>query len=514
MLEILKSNPSTEKELFNVVRETSGKLSLPPLQKSKLLEQYRLLVKNNSIKSNKKIEQLLTKRAVRTLSGVAVVSVLTKPFPCPGNCLFCPSEKDMPKSYLSNEPAVMRAIANDFDPFRQVQMRLKALKANGHSVDKIELIVMGGTWSYLSQPYQRQFIKRCFDAANNKTSKTLKEAQNLNEKAKHRIIGLTLETRPDYINEAEIRRMRSLGCTRVELGIQHIDDQILKLNRRGHTVRQSVEAIKLLKDAGFKINLHLMPNLYGSTPAKDLAMFKKLYSDGRFMPDMIKIYPCVVNENADLYKLYRQKKYHPYTQKQLVGLLMKIKKITPPWVRITRLIRDIPEESIVAGNKTTNLRQLMMNQSRQQDWSCKCIRCREAGHQQAASEEPALNISEYPASQGREYFLSFDSPDEKVLYAFLRLRINDRPQDNFLPELRGAALIRELHTYGQLTAIGDEGEVQHSGLGKRLLKQAEEIARQNGLKKIAVISGIGVRSYYKKFGYELQDSYMVKNLTQ
>lgn len=516
---LISGRPKNDGDFFSLIRRASSGHKIAPPSKATLLKAYHKLRRAGKVKKSAELERLLTKRAIRTLSGVAVISVLTKPFPCPGNCLFCPTEKDMPKSYLSNEPAVMRAILNDFDPYRQVEMRLKALKANGHSTDKIELIIMGGTWSYLSHPYQTQFIKHCFEAANGKASKTLEEAQKLNEKAKHRIIGLTLETRPDYIDEKEIRRMRKLGCTRVELGIQHIDDKILKLNRRGHTVEQSVAAIKLLKDAGFKINLHLMPNLYGSTPAKDFAMFKKIYSDGHFMPDMIKIYPCVVNENADLFKLYKKGKYKPYTQKQLIELLVKIKKITPPWVRITRLIRDIPEESIVAGNKTTNLRQLMMNQAKLDNWSCKCIRCREAGHQENNLQFSIFNFQKiqlrtlkYKANEGDEYFLSYESSDEKILYAFLRLRINAEPKKNFLPELRGAALIRELHTYGQLTEIGDEGDVQHIGLGKKLLEEAERIARENELKKIAVISGIGVRSYYKKFGYNLEGSYMVKHL--
>ena len=512
ILNIIKASPTSERELFNLARTEAGKLKLPSPEKSSLLAAYRQLLKAGKIKESKALEQLLTKRAVRTMSGVAVISVLTKPHPCPGDCLFCPTEKNMPKSYLSNEPAVMRAILNDFDPHRQVTMRLKALQANGHATDKIELIVMGGTWSYHNKQYQTWFIKRCFEALNGRASKTLAVAQKKNETAKYRCIGLTLETRPDYINIAEIKRMRELGCTRVELGIQHTNDKILKLNRRGHTAQQSIEAIKLLKNAGFKINLHLMPNLYGSTPAQDLKMFKQLYSDGNYMPDMIKIYPCVVNEFADLYKLYKQKKYKPYTDKQLLELLKKIKKITPPWVRITRLIRDIPEESIIAGNKITNLRQLLQEQAKQEGWSCKCIRCREAGHQPTQSGKIKFNKIEYQASDGTEYFLNFESSDKKVLYAFLRLRLPSKAQKPILPELEDAALIREVHTYGQLVGIGKKGEVQHLGLGKKLLLEAESIASKQGYKKIAVISGIGVREYYQKNGYHLEGTYMVKNL--
>ncbi len=512
----MKANPQTEKELFNIARKAAGKIKQTPPEKSALLSAYHKLLKNGKIRQNKNIEKILIKRKVRSQSGVAVISALTKSFPCPGKCLFCPTEKNMPKSYLSNEPAVMRAILAKFDPYRQVTMRLKALIANGHPTDKIELIIMGGTWSCLSPQYQSWFIKRCFDALNGKASKTLAQAQKKNETARHRCIGLTLETRPDFIDLKEIRKMRELGCTRVELGIQHTDDKILKLNRRGHTAEQGIEAIKLLKNAGFKINLHLMPNLYGSTPAKDLVMFKKIYTDGNYMPDMIKIYPCVVNEFANLHRFYKNKKYKPYTNKQLTDLLIKIKKITPPWVRIARLIRDIPEESIIAGNKITNLRQLLQDQAQKDGWSCRCIRCREAGHQpaQLRIKNYELRIRKYQASGGMEYFLSYESKDEKVLYAFLRLRLPAESEKAVLAELRGAALVRELHTYGQALEIGASGEVQHLGLGKKLLAEAEKIARKNGVKKIAVISGVGVRQYYEKFGYILEGTYMVKQLKQ
>ncbi|MFA5029133.1 MAG: tRNA uridine(34) 5-carboxymethylaminomethyl modification radical SAM/GNAT enzyme Elp3 [Patescibacteria group bacterium] len=519
---LITKNPQTEKDFLNLARHQFGKLKLPPPEKSKLLSAYHKIIKKQPKLKNRNLEKFLTKRAVRTLSGVAVISVLTKPHPCPGRCLFCPTESGMPKSYLSNEPAVMRAILNDFNPYRQVAMRLKALQANGHAVDKIELIVMGGTWSYHPRQYQNWFIKRCFDALNGRTSKDLATAQKRNETARHRCIGLTLETRPDFINEKEIVQMRSLGCTRVELGIQHTDDKILKLNRRGHSVKQSIEAIKLLKNSGFKINLHLMPNLYGSTPAKDLAMFKKIYTDGNYMPDMVKIYPCVVNKDARLYRLWQTKKYRPYSDRQLLDLLIKIKKITPPWVRITRLIRDIPEESIAAGNKITNLRQLINEQAEKDGWNCKCIRCREVGHVKnlrLKDEKTKLKIRKYRASGGQEYFLSFESPDEKILYAFLRLRINNDSEKNFIPELHAAALIRELHTYGQLAGLGKKGEVQHLGLGKKLLLEAEKITKK-GLKKtcpkhsrgIAVIAGIGVREYYKKMGYTLSGTYMLKSI--
>lgn len=513
--QLIKKNPLTEKELLVIVRQEAGKFKCPPPKKSQLLSAYHNLLKNKKLKINKTLEEFLIKRAIRTLSGVAIISVLTKPSSCPGKCLYCPTENNMPKSYLSNEPAVMRAILNDFDPYRQIKMRLRALKANGHLTDKIELIIMGGTWSCHSLKYQSWFIRRCFEALNGREAASLVIAQKQNETALHRCIGLTLETRPDYIDEKEIIKMRKFGCTRVELGIQHIDEKILKLNRRGHTARQSVKAIRLLKRVGFKINYHLMLNLPGATLIKDFKMFEKIYTHPDWMPDMIKIYPCVVNEHAKLHSWWKKGKYKPYTDKQLLNLLIKIKKITPPYVRITRLIRDIPEESIVAGNKITNLRQIIGELAQKQNWSCKCIRCREVGHRKSEkrkAKSAKLKIKKYPANDGWEYFLSYESKDKKMLYAFLRLRINNQAQDNFISELKDTAIIRELHTYGQLASIGKSGDVQHLGLGKKLLTEAEKITKKHGLKKIAVISGIGVKKYYEKFNYHIGKNYMIKDI--
>lgn len=512
-----KSKIKNQQELYVIIKKLAGSFSIAPPQKIQLLSAYHKLIKQGTIKPNQNLANLLKKRAIRTLSGVAPIAVLTKPYKCPGQCIFCPTEADMPKSYLSNEPAVMRAILCNFDPFKQVQLRLRALKMTGHQTDKCELIIMGGTWSYLPKQYQTYFIKRCFDAFNQKFSKNLKQAQKLNEKAKFRVIGLTLETRPDYINITEIKRMRQLGCTRVELGVQSIDDKILKLTKRGHLKEQTIAATKLLKDAGFKISYHMMPNLPSATPAKDLQMFKKLFNNQNFQPDMLKIYPCVVTKNALLYKWYKQKKYQPYSDKQLLNLLIKIKKIIPSYVRITRIIRDIPSESILAGNKISNLRQLIHEKLKQDNEFCLCIRCREARNKPFKLKDIKLNIKKYQASEGIEYFLSYDSKDKKILYAFLRLRISQNPNPELiknLPELTNAALIREVHTYGQLIPLKSRQKaIQHLGLGKKLIKEAEKIVEQNKLNKIAVISGIGVRAYYKKLGYQLADTYMVKSLS-
>jgi elongator complex protein 3 len=514
---LVKARVKTRAHFINVKRQLSNQQKMAAPLNSDLLRVYQQLLKRKQIKEDKILARLLRKRGVRTLSGVAVVTVITKSYPCPGKCIYCPGEKGMPKSYLSNEPAIMRAVLTKFDPYRQVTVRLKALENNGHPTDKVELIVLGGSWSAYPKPYQTQFIKRCFDALNAKKAKNLAQAQKWNEKAKHRCVGLTLETRPDMITAKEIKRLRELGCTRVELGVQSLYDPILKLNKRGHTVKQTIEATKLLKEAGLKVMYHLMPNLPGSTPTKDLKMFKELFSKSDFQPDLLKIYPCVVTKDSVLYRWYKQGKYKPYSEKQLRNLLIKIKQTIPYYVRLTRLIRDIPAVSIMAGNKITNLRQLIHNEIQNTSQTCKCIRCREAGHQENSkfkiqNSKLQFKIQKYRANDGTEYFLSLESKDRKVLYAFLRLRINNNINDNFIEELKGAALIRELHTYGQLAPLGQKEKVQHLGLGKKLLTEAEKITKKQGLKKIAIISGIGVREYYKKLGYQLEETYMTKSL--
>ncbi len=511
---LIKAKIKTRPELINVKRKLSNGLFIPSPLNSDLIKIYNQLLKKKKIKQDLNLEKLLRKREIRTLSGVAVITVLTKAYACPGKCVYCPNEKGMPKSYLSNEPAAARAKGSKFDPHKQVKVRLEALKMNGHKTDKIELIVLGGTWSCYPKKYQEWFIKRCFDALNEKTTKDLTAAQKLNEKASHRCVGLTLETRPDYVNEDEVKHLRELGCTRVELGVQTVFDPILKLNQRGQTVNQTIAATSLLKQVGLKITYHLMPGLPGSNPKKDLEIFKKIFTDQKFQPDMLKIYPCVVTKNSVLYDWYKKGKYKPYSDKELKNLLIKIKLLIPYYVRLARLIRDIPSESIVAGNKITNLRQIIDQELKTKKIYCKCIRCREAGHQdtlKTKKQKTKLFIQKYKASNGLEYFLSFESPDRKILFAFLRLRLN-KEKNNFIQEISGAALIRELHTYGELVPLGQAGKVQHFGFGKKLLAQAEKIAKENKYKKIAVISGIGVREYYRKLGYKLDGTYMLKNL--
>lgn len=504
-------------DLEMVKRLICKKYKLAAILNSDILREYRALIKNKKIKSIETLEKILRKRAIRTMSGIAPVAVLTKSYPCPGTCAYCPHESDVPTSYLSNEPAVMRAIRCKYDPYVQVASRLKSLENNGHHPTKIELIVIGGTWSYLPTKYKYWYVLNCFKAANDfqkkkvdlkdsykknlsleDLKKALNKEQKKNEIAKYNIIGVTLETRPDYINEKELREMRDLGCTRVEIGVQAIDDKILALNKRGHGVKEIAAATKLLKQFGFKVTYHLMPALPGATPKKDLELFKKLFSDERFQPDQIKFYPTVVTKGSLLYKWYKQGKYQPYSDKALQELIIKCKESVPTYVRIIRLIRDIPAESIIAGNKITNLRQVMQ----QKGIKCNCIRCREAKDQPIKKYQ--LNIVEYPSSGGQEYFISADSLDGKILFGFCRLRIDKNSPI-------APAIIRELHVYGELVTVGEIRKVQHSGLGKELLNAAERLVKAAEINKLAIISGVGVRGYYKKLGYKLEKTYMQKN---
>lgn len=556
--------PATQEEFAKLKKKLSKQFKLPLPTNADLRNRYNQLVQKGEVKKNATFEKFLMSRLIRTQSGVAVVAVLTKSYPCPGQCSYCPSEKNMPKSYLSNEPAVMRAIDSHFDPYLQMQNRLRSLELNGHQTDKIELIVMGGTFSFLPKTYQTKFIRECFRAANEyksykvpKVIKSLKQKRNpdqellfqqkKNETSKHRIIGLTLETRPDYIDAKEILNFRQLGCTRVELGVQSIYDDVLSLNKRGHLIQSTVEATKMLKDAGFKLNYHMMPGLPGSTPKRDFEMFKALFKGPLFQPDMLKIYPTVVLKNSELYNTWKKKKYRPLTNQAFEKLVVRIKnEAIVPYVRIARLIRDVPTPSIIAGPTVSNLRQIIIPQSK-----CPCIRCREVGADYLVKDLPAMlhadkkaatpsdllkqnkpKLSEsdiamqageiildridYSASDGQEIFLQYVSPNKQKLFALLRLRIpSENNKNHFIGALKNAALIREVHTYGKLTQIDkkDSASPQHIGLGKKLLLEAERIAKEEyGLKKIAVISGVGVRGYYRKAGYKLRDTYLVKNL--
>ncbi len=516
---LIRNRLKTRTDLAYLKREAAKKYKVPCQNNISLLKTYHEMVKNKRIKFQSEIENLLKTRPIRSLSGIVNISVLTKPYPCPGKCLYCPQEPGIPKSYLSGEPAVERAKRLKYNPYLQVKKRIEMLEAEGHQTDKIELRTVGGTWSFYPKIYQTWFIKRCFDACNEKTSKNLKESQKKNEKAKHRIVGLSVETRPDFIGESEIKWLRELGVTMVELGVQSIYNDVLKLNLRGHEVKETILATKLLKDAGFKILYQMMPNLPGSNLKRDEKMFEELFGNPDFQPDLLKIYPCALVKEAPLYHWWKNGKYKPYPERILIRLIKEIKKKIPYYVRIQRIARDIPSQSIVAGGaKISNLRQIIAQDSKKESWRCNCIRCREIKENYNPKDKLYLFRKDYEASKGKEIFLSFENENRDKLYSLLRLRITSLGRKP-MGEAQNTAIIREIHTYGLLQSINVDGNripiisPQHRGMGKKLIKEAEKIVKKEFISNtIAVISGVGVRNYFRNLGYRLKNTYMVKEI--
>ena len=458
------------------------------------------------------------RKFARTISGVTPVAVMTQPMKCPGQCIYCPTYVETPQSYTPESPAVLRAIKCSFDARKQIELRLKILTQMGHPTDKIELIVMGGTFLASPKDYQHHFIKYCFDALNGRESATLEEAKQLNETANHRCVGLCLETRPDWCGQEEIERMLSFGTTRVELGVQTLDDRIYKLVKRGHRVADVVKATRLLKEHGFKVHYHWMPGLPGATPEGDLALSARLFSDAQFKPDGIKLYPTMVVAGTELERWYQQGRYLPYENETMTDLIASIKAIIPKYLRVSRVLRDIPAKFIVAGLKDS-LRDIVKQLMERQVTQCRCIRCREYGHRVRNGwkiGQPRLVRADYEASGGREVFLSFEDTGE-TLFGLLRMRIQARPIAGLGLKIGGAlALIRELHVYGPEVPLGKRKPVaaQHRGLGRALLLEGERIAGEEfGVSLIAVLSGVGAREYYRSdFGYVLEGNYMVKEL--
>jgi elongator complex protein 3 len=449
------------------------------------------------------------KKFARTISGVTPVAVMTEPLNCPGNCVYCPTYQSTPQSYTPESPAVLRAIRCGYDAAKQVKMRIKALAEMGHPTDKVELIVMGGTFLAFPEDYQYRFIKECLDGLNGQISADLEEAKERNETAQHRCTGLCIETRPDWCGEREIERMLRFGATRVELGVQMLDDEIYQLTRRGHKVEDVVKATSLLRQNGFKVHYHWMPGLPGSTPAHDLELSRMLFEDGRFKPDGLKLYPTMVVEGTELERWYKEDRYQPYGIRTMVELMVEIKSLVPKYVRISRVLRDIPAKFITAGVKDS-LRETVRQRLKQRGIECKCIRCREYGHRAREGREisqPELTRLDYGAAGGKEIFLSFEDENE-TLFAILRLRI--QPGDS-----QPSAIIRELHVYGpEVPLAGQNAEAaQHKGLGRALLAEAERIAAEEfGAKRMVILSGIGAKEYYREFGYRSEGDYMVREL--
>lgn len=506
-----------------------------------------LILENATPEERKKIVGIIRKKPTRTISGVAIVAVMCKPHKCPhGRCLYCPESDIAPPSYTGEEPAALRARMFNFDPYLQVYNRLLQLESIGHPLDKVELIIMGGTFPSYFLCYQEWFVSKCLQAmndfgvkeasVNNSSSENfrgsnlasnieipksfvyLNDVQVENENSNVRCVGMTFETRPDYCKTQDVDRMLDMGVTRVELGVQTIYNYIYKRIERGHTVEDTIESARILRDSGIKVAMHLMPGLFADSD-RDLRIFKRLFSDEHFKPDMLKIYPCLVTKGSKLHEMWEKGEYKPYTSEEAVDLIVEIKKILPKWVRTMRIQRDIPSPLIEAGVKKSNLGELVYRKFHDLDVNCKCIRCREVGHKASYGLIPDIdNIKllkeEYIAGEGKEIFLSFEDIKKDILIGFLRLRI---PSENaHRKEIDDkTALIRELHVYGSMIPLGEKetGQWQHLGYGESLLNEASRIASEIYDKdKLLVTSGIGARNYYRKFGYEKLGPYMAKKI--
>jgi elongator complex protein 3 len=555
-------------DLILAYRMFAGSKGLPPFDDS-VVERLRL-------------------KPIRTSSGLATVTVLTKPYPCPGECIFCPNDVRMPKSYLVGEPGAQRAAENWFDPYLQTYSRLTTLYQMGHPIDKVEIIILGGTWSFYPETYQIWFVKRVFDAlhdfgqgidhtadveallrevsqlhpahpvanvtidgtrfertynqivqsiykeemhrsrdqaaqiAQGQRSRTpvdefatweeLEAAHRENEDAACRCVGLVVETRPDHISAGEVLRFRRLGCTKVQIGFQSLNDDVLRQNKRGHTVAATRQAVRLLRQAGFKIHAHWMLNLYGSSPAGDVTDFQAMFSDPDFCPDELKIYPCSLVASAELMQRYQEGSWRPYTRAELLHVLTECFLLMPEYCRLTRVVRDIPGTAIVVGNKTTNFRQVVEDELARQGKRSRDIRAREIRQRKVTLDELRLDELWYPSGCSDEVFLQYITAD-RAIAGFLRLSLPKEPP--LVDELIGAAIIREVHVYGQALRIGEEslGRSQHLGLGTRLIERAVDIARSRGYRRLAVISAVGTRAYYRQRGFGDGALYQVRELS-
>ncbi|MBU0457650.1 MAG: tRNA uridine(34) 5-carboxymethylaminomethyl modification radical SAM/GNAT enzyme Elp3 [Nanoarchaeota archaeon] len=548
-----KKGNLTDRQLAKLKRDLALKYKL-----NKIPTNIEILLSLTQEEVKKYKKSLLTK-PTRTISGVAPVAIMTKPFPCPhGKCIMCPGGVDsefgdVPQSYTGKEPATMRGIRNKYDPYLQVFNRLEQYILLGHNCEKVELILMGGTFPSFPLEYQEEFVKYAFKAMNdfselfyddkgefdyikfkqffelpvddlgdkkrveriqNKLLKikkqeetTLENEHKRNETAKIRCVALCIETRSDYGLLEHGNQMLRLGCTRVELGIQSVYDDVLKKIQRGHTTKDTKESIRILKNLGFKVAGHYMPGLPGVNKDKDLEGMKLLFNDPDYKPDMLKLYPCMVTKGTKLFEEYKKGKFKPLTADQAAELIVEFKKFIPEYCRVQRVQRDIPTYQIEAGVEMTNLRQYLHEKY---DVKCRCIRCREPKGKNINWKSIKIKVNEYKASGGKEFFISAEDIKNDVLVGFCRLRF---PSETLREEItKKSALIRELHVYGTATGIGDEGLVQHKGWGKKLMKKAEDIAKSNNKDKMVVISGVGVREYYKKLGYKKEGVFMCKNL--
>jgi len=491
-------------DIDKIKREAAAKFKVEMIRNSEVLKTAK------EEKLPKEMLDILLKKPVRTLSGITTIAVMIKPeASCIHGCMYCPYTGKAAKSYTGEEPAALRSRNAGFDPAKQVKSRLKQYRETGHPTDKCEIIVMGGTFLETEEKYKQNFIKKIYDALNGKSSKTIEGAKKLNESAKHRVVGLTIETRPDVCQEKHINEILGYGATRVELGVQHPDNDIYALVNRGHTVTEVVKATALLKDSAFKVLYHVMPGLPGSDKNRDIEIVKKLFHEERFKPDMLKIYPTLTIKGTELYKMMKRGEYTPYDSEEAAEIIAEMFRYIPKYVRVMRIQRDIPANLIDSGVKKSNLRELVDEKMKKKKITPLEIRSREIGLTEHKKEGFEIRKLNYYASGGKETFISYENDD--AIAGFVRLRI---PGTSTVREeiTRSTGLIRELHVYGKEEKIGSKGEVQHTGIGKMLLNEAEEAAVKDGMEKIVIISGAGVRPYYYKLGYQLEGPYVSKKL--
>jgi elongator complex protein 3 len=522
-----------------------------------MIERYEELLEKWDIPDEIRIRKVLRKRAVRSLSGVSVISLLTKFWWCPGKCVYCPTYEWLPKSYISDEPAVQRAEMNEFDPFRQIQNRLQSLKMTGNAISKCDVRIIGGTWSVYPLAYQEEFIRQIYDAHTAfwdtvspklslqngggfmsasvgadpdwVPSVDLEEAKKRNETARSRVIGMAIETRPDWITPEEIVRLRLYGVTRVEIGYQTTHDHINDINKRGHGNKESIAATRLLKDAGFKVVAHMMPGLVGATPDLDKSAMDEIFTNADYRPDEIKIYPMVVTPNSELTEMWERWEFVPYEDNILIPLMAELQGMIPEYVRLNRMYRDIPAHEILAGSKLANLRQVTEIAMRARGIIRHDISAREVRARDNNPNDAILDVSFYEASGGHEYFIQMIDPVDRTLFGVCRLRVPSQVftgESHFIPELNSAAIIRELHVFGDQIPVWIKSELsditsslssnpgQHMGFWKKMLKKCEEIITEKyvNVNKIAIISGVWAREYYLQRGYNEKSEYMIKSI--
>lgn len=541
--DIIKMNPSEYKDTegLNACLRLTAKKYKYQSTKRELGMIYRQMIKKDpeNYPYIDPLWNILINKSVRSESGIVNVSISLPPdrFSCKYNCHFCPNEPGMPRSYLSNEDVFARAAKVGFDTVKQVYNRLDVLEKNGHPIDKLEFRVLGGTFSCYEHSVADDFIRDLYYGANTyyedqtdpRPRGTIEEEQAINVTAKVHVVGLGVETRPDEINEAEVVRFRRYGITRVEIGVQHTDDALLRKVNRGHGVKQSRRAVKLLKDYGFKVEIHIMADLPGATPEGDMKCYEEVLQGQELIPDYMKDYPCL---DVDFTKVKEWKAagtWKPYAEAtpdaaDLKRVLVYRQSITPPWVRVNRIQRDFKEAKNGALGYTsesikTNLSQIVHDEAEKQGIYCQCIRCCEVSNEKYNKEDIQYIIRPFTASGAQEFYVSAEipRPNRPMLIGFIRLRLGNALEDSVIPELKGkTAMIRELHVYGRVKQVGfkDASGAQHFGVGKSLLAIAEDICSKHGYEKVAIISGIGVRDYYRKRGYELRGSYMMKEITR